>query len=471
MSILHYSKSPMRRKFAAMWPMGDSRLTSLQTATGDDGRIHSRSNEDPKNMVSNAFDQNQHQLLLTGYNESNQYPAGSDQSKVAVTLDDLKSISHVPIKEDARAHHHGGGFYHPRDNFIGIHSDTSVPVAAHELGHAQFQESLLGKLTQHPLTGLAHMASAPAGVLVGSLSTGTTKQRLLKTLLTTLGLSGPRLLSEGVASYKGYDNLKKLKASDEELKQYTRTLAPSQATYLVNPGIGMLLGGLFAKYSAHKLDRRTTFRDFDISIETDQGNYRYWYDANAKKEGKTLMEYPYGYIRGTKGMDGDHVDCFVGPNENAKEVYVITTNKAPDFKQIDEQKCMLGFASMKEAKSVFMRHYTDVKFFNSIVAMPYEEFRDKAFATLHDKNKKVASFANFEGLHRDTPNTLGPFRDKTPGDYLGFPAGSLTGMRKIEGDSLQPIDKIDRQFRFNDLEMNTRVLENGADATPSSPGV
>ena len=39
------------------------------------------------------------------------------------------------------------------------------------------------------------------------------------------------------------------------------------------------------------------------------------------------MHYDYGYIRGTVGTDSDHVDCYIGPDKNAKKVYV----KRPSF--------------------------------------------------------------------------------------------------------------------------------------------
>jgi hypothetical protein len=302
---------------------------------------------------------------------------------------------------------------------------------------------------------------------------GTPKQRAIKSLLLGLGLSAPTLASEGIATYKGYKTLKHLGANDKEIDNYTKHLALPQLSYLLNPlAAAGASFGISSKYgAAHKLARRMKFRDFDVSIETDKGQYRHWYDANAKKEGKTLMQYPYGYIRGTKGMDGDHVDCFIGPDEKASNVYVIMTNKAPNFNSLDEQKCMLGFSSAAEAKRVFLAHYTNPKFFNSMTTLPYEEFRDKVYRTLHSKNKKVASMATFDDIHNWSRNSQGPFHDQTPGDYLGCPASSLVGLRRVEGDPMTPADKVDRQFRFHDMDMNTRVLEGNEAAAPASPGV
>lgn len=212
-----------------------------------------------------------------------------------------------------------------------------------------------------------------------------------------------------------------------------------------------------------RLARRTTFRDFDISIETDKGQYRYWYDSNNDTEGKTKMKYPYGYIRRTEGMDGEHVDCFVGPNENAKNVYVVLTNKAPNFDKIDEQKCMLGFDSAEDAKTVFLEHYSDPKFFNSMVTLSYEDFRRKAFDTFESATKKISSELIQKGI--------GSFNDQTPGDHL-FPRGNLNpGQRLLVNNPMDQTDQIDRMFRFHDTDMNTRVMEGAGTSLPESPGV
>ena len=44
-------------------------------------------------------------------------------------------------------------------------------------------------------------------------------------------------------------------------------------------------------------------------------------------------------------------------------------------------KCMLGFASMSEAKTAYLAHYNDKRFLGSIAAMPMEKFKDKVLAT------------------------------------------------------------------------------------------
>jgi len=127
---------------------------------------------------------------------------------------------------------------------------------------------------------------------------------------------------------------------------------------------------------ARKLARRMKFQSLDISIETDKGHYRHWYDPHNKKEGKTMMTHPYGYIRRTMGADDEQVDVYVGPNEDAKSVYVIHQQKAPDFKKYDEDKVMIGFNSAKEAKAAYLRNFDDEGFFGSMDEMSMEDFKN-----------------------------------------------------------------------------------------------
>src|SRR5712675_2337109 len=89
-----------------------------------------------------------------------------------------------------------------------------------------------------------------------------------------------------------------------------------------------------------KLHDRIKVRGLSISIENRKGSIRKGVDKNGKAW-KVKMTWPYGYIRNSMGVDGDHVDCFIGPNENAKQVYIIH-RQDPDTKKYDEDKCLLG---------------------------------------------------------------------------------------------------------------------------------
>jgi predicted ABC-type ATPase/2'-5' RNA ligase len=130
------------------------------------------------------------------------------------------------------------------------------------------------------------------------------------------------------------------------------------------------------------LEDRLDFQGMKISIETDKGSTR----EGVGKDGKhwsITMTYPYGYIRGTEGVDGDHVDCFIGPSKDAAFAYVIHT-KEPSTGDYDEDKVMLGWDSAADAKKAFLDNYTSPDFFQSMDVMPMEEFKEKAFATAEE---------------------------------------------------------------------------------------
>lgn len=127
----------------------------------------------------------------------------------------------------------------------------------------------------------------------------------------------------------------------------------------------------------HKLHYKTEFQGLPISVENRKGSNRYWYDPNSDTKGSTKMKYPYGYIRGTLGIDGDAVDVFIGKDKESDKVFIVTQNKAPSFKAIDEQKILLGFSSIEAAKVAYLAHYDNTKFFRNIKEMSLDDFKQK----------------------------------------------------------------------------------------------
>lgn len=120
----------------------------------------------------------------------------------------------------------------------------------------------------------------------------------------------------------------------------------------------------------------------EISIENPAGSTRRGIDPGGKPW-STRMHYDYGYIRGTKGVDKDHVDCYIGKDHDAEMVYVIHQRKVGAWDRFDEDKCMLGFPSIDEAKRAFLMHYDDKRFLGPITSMPVDEFKSKVLATAH----------------------------------------------------------------------------------------
>lgn len=131
---------------------------------------------------------------------------------------------------------------------------------------------------------------------------------------------------------------------------------------------------------ARALHKRLKWHGMDISIENEAGSTRRGTDRGGNAWSVKLT-HDYGYLLKTEGVDGDHLDCFVGPDSLAKEVYVIHTLKAPHFTEIDEDKCMLNFKSPAAARAAFFANYDRPEHFGNMERIPVDEFIAKALKT------------------------------------------------------------------------------------------
>lgn len=213
--------------------------------------------------------------------------------------------------------------------------------------------------------------------------------------------------------------------------------------------------------AAHKLHARLTFQGLLVSIETGKGRHRHWHDPHTGEGGKTKMRYPYGYIRRTKGMDGDHVDVVIGPKESAENVFVFMINKAPDFIERDEEKCFLGFDSKEKARSVFDSMYDDKRFFRSVKTMPFETFKKRVLATFDGSRDKVGEVTHGTGV-------VDLKRDSAAEKGLGYP--DVGTQRFILGEPKDSGDRISSQFDgMDDISGNSTAIEGAWGAPAGNP--
>ena len=159
---------------------------------------------------------------------------------------------------------------------------------------------------------------------------------------------------------------------------------PNDETPGYTDRINELYGGTVQKsltWSGHELQDRYTFAGLKISVENKKGSIRSGKDKDGH-EWHTYMHYDYGYIRGTEGVDGDHIDCYIGRDEDAPNVYIIHQND-PITHKYDEDKCMIGFDTLEEAKSAYLKQYDRPGFLGSITTMGIEEFKKYVFSKEH----------------------------------------------------------------------------------------
>ena len=96
------------------------------------------------------------------------------------------------------------------------------------------------------------------------------------------------------------------------------------------------------------------------------------------------MNNTYGYIKGTTGVDGDHIDMFLSDHPNKGNVYVVDQVK-PDG-TFDEHKVMYGFDSKEDAEKAYLSNYEDGwKGLGNITEVSKEDFKN---GLIHQKEKQ-----------------------------------------------------------------------------------
>lgn len=143
---------------------------------------------------------------------------------------------------------------------------------------------------------------------------------------------------------------------------------------------------------------------FNVTIEQPKGSVRSGVDANGKKW-ETTMHNAYGYIRGTEGVDGDHIDVFLSNDIdgwNGNKIFVVDQyNEDGTF---DEHKVMLGFNDIEEAESAYLDNYEKGwKKKHKIVVSPIhtEEF-EKWINSSHRKTKAFAEYKSVQVSEKRT---------------------------------------------------------------------
>lgn len=97
----------------------------------------------------------------------------------------------------------------------------------------------------------------------------------------------------------------------------------------------------------------------DISIENPKGSTRRGADSDGHKW-SCVLPADYGYIRRTEGADGDHVDAYLGPDPESRQVFVINQNDHRTGR-FDEHKCFIGYDSEREAVKDYCAAFSDKK--------------------------------------------------------------------------------------------------------------
>lgn len=133
---------------------------------------------------------------------------------------------------------------------------------------------------------------------------------------------------------------------------------------------------------------------FDVTIENPKGSVRSGVDADGEKWEQT-MNNTYGYIRGTEGVDGDHIDVFLSDDPSQGDVFVVDqVNKDGTF---DEHKVMYGFADEESARRAYLANYEEGwQGLGAITHVSKEEFKK----WVDSSHRKTKPFAEYKGVKK-----------------------------------------------------------------------
>ena len=178
---------------------------------------------------------------------------------------------------------------------------------------------------------------------------------------------------------------------------------------------------------------------FDITIENPRGSERSGVDAGGNTWSVT-MNNTYGYIRGTEGVDGDHIDVFLGDTGNG--VYVV--DQVNEDGSFDEHKVMYGFASMDEAKEAYLSNYSPGwKGLGNITGVSKETFKE----WIDSSHRKTKPFAEYKIVQDQAEiKTDEPAQDESNIRFREVKekdgSKSLVGLHNISGDKLRKALKL-----------------------------
>ena len=176
---------------------------------------------------------------------------------------------------------------------------------------------------------------------------------------------------------------------------------------------------------------------FDITVENPKGSVRRGTDAGGNKWERTMRN-TYGYIRGTEGVDGDHIDVFLANDMdgwNGRRVYIVDQyNEDGTF---DEHKVMLGFNDEAEAQDAYLSNYEKGWASKRKLALSSANLEDFE-RWINSSHRKTKPFAEYKSVNK----TNGANRANT--QKAGFeiaPAQYTTKRGKVLDMHLVKFDK------------------------------
>lgn len=193
---------------------------------------------------------------------------------------------------------------------------------------------------------------------------------------------------------------------------------------------------------------------FNVSIENPKGSVRSGVDVTGREWTQT-MQNTYGYIRGTEGVDGDHIDVFLANDMdgwNGRRVFVVDQyNEDGTF---DEHKVMLGFNDEADAHAAYLSNYesgwADKRKIvcSSVNIEDFEKWIDSS-------HRKTKPFAEYKGVNGEQKSVI-------PADRIKEINARLSELKERAAEARRSNDIISEAriiTESNNLNAELRSLE------------
>lgn len=226
------------------------------------------------------------------------------------------------------------------------------------------------------------------------------------------------------------------------------------------------------KVANDPVKEKLTLHGIPLSLEWREGETRKYFnhDPLKKKSVGTIdynkkMKADYGYVRGVMDADGEELDVYLGPNRESEKVFVLEKLREAD-QSFDENKIMLGYDSMAEAKKSYLQHQGKNEM-GKVRELTLAQFKSEFMSkkkTAGDKaeNVAIAGFgaSPFIGLLGQKKLLHDPVRNKSipkvpleklqelaqPGDLIISSSGTRglweTPQRAISGSGLHHVEPV-----------------------------
>lgn len=192
----------------------------------------------------------------------------------------------------------------------------------------------------------------------------------------------------------------------------------------------------------------------DVTIENPKGSIRKGRDADGK-EWQSEMHNDYGYIRGTKAVDNDHIDIFLSDNPETGNVFVVDQVN-PKTGEFDESKVMYGFASEQEARDAYLSNYEKGwKGLGKITEVTKEEFKK----WIDSSTRKTKPFSEYASVKAAKPQKEKPVQ--------GIEGYSRDEIKGIVADHINDVMR-DNDIHAEIIGMDIHGSRNRHDARPDS---